>query len=102
MTTPIQGNGLQSFVSTLERSTQRPVEAGATERTGGVDFGERVEQLLEDVNHHQVNAEQAATAYANGDRNDMHGTMIAIGLAPLARPTARAAPGDPICRAISP
>src|SRR5690242_13847198 len=31
-----------------------------------------------------------------------HGTMMPIGLWPLARPTARNAPGDPICRAISP
>jgi len=30
------------------------------------------------------------------------GTTMAIGLAPLARPTAREAPGEPICRAIAP
>ena len=44
----------------------------------GPSFGDRVEQLLEQTNQVQVNAEQASEAYANGTRNDMHGTMIAL------------------------
>ena len=44
----------------------------------GVDFAGRVRELLDDANTHQVQATEAAEAYANGERNDLHGTMIAM------------------------
>jgi len=71
---------LSSFVSTLARAdgpAPRPSTAEAPE-VGGVDFGDRVREVLQDVNAHQVRAAEAAEAYANGDRDDIHGTMIAL------------------------
>lgn len=93
MTAPIS-NDMTSFAATLQRAdaTVQAREARAPQadslRIGdgtqtvqapeGPSFGERVEQLLEQTNQVQVNAEQAAESYANGTRNDMHGTMIAL------------------------
>ncbi|HJL20373.1 MAG TPA: flagellar hook-basal body complex protein FliE [Sandaracinaceae bacterium LLY-WYZ-13_1] len=88
MTAPI-GSDLTSFAATLQRadatSTGRAsteaLQPSGTERAAGPsgpDFAERVEQLLEDVNAHQVDAARASEAYANGESNDMHGTMIAL------------------------
>ncbi|MEC7518366.1 MAG: flagellar hook-basal body complex protein FliE [Myxococcota bacterium] len=93
MTAPIS-NDMTSFAATLQRAdaTVQTREARAPQadslRIGdgtqtvqapeGPSFGERVEQLLEQTNQVQVNAEQAAESYANGTRNDMHGTMIAL------------------------
>jgi flagellar hook-basal body complex protein FliE len=83
---------LTSFASTLARTdapaaersargaTDAPSlgEVGRAEAPRGPDFAERVEEALEEVNAVQVRAEEAAAAYANGERNDIHGTMIAI------------------------
>jgi len=93
MTAPIS-NDMTSFAATLQRAdaTVQTREARAPQadslRIGdgtqtvqapeGPSFGERVEQLLEQTNQVQVDAEQAAESYANGTRNDMHGTMIAL------------------------
>ena len=84
MTAPI-GNGPTPFASTLARAEvtrpdPAPIGEGAprAEAPAGPDFGERVEQLLDSVNAQQVRAEQAATDYADGTRNDLHGTMIAL------------------------
>ncbi|GAB5542119.1 MAG: flagellar hook-basal body complex protein FliE [Sandaracinaceae bacterium] len=93
MTAPISSN-MTSFAATLQRAdaTVQPREvqtpqadslrigegAQRVQAPEGPSFGDRVEQLLEQTNQVQVNAEQASEAYANGTRNDMHGTMIAL------------------------
>lgn len=41
-------------------------------------FGERVEAFMGEVNASQAQADAAASAYANGQSNDIHGTMIAM------------------------
>ncbi len=83
MTITGTGPDLASFASTLQR-TQAPSRAptdlasAGVEPTGATSFAERVQDVLEEVNATQVNADNAAEAFANGERNDMHGTMIAL------------------------
>ena len=79
----IQRADIASFASTLTRAdapTSPTPREGATETTGvgGVDFADRVREVLNDTNAHQVRAADAAEAYANGQRDDIHGTMIAL------------------------
>lgn len=50
----------------------------------GPDFGDRVRELVSDVGAREARATEAVTAYANGDRNDLHGTMIALEQADIA------------------
>jgi len=57
---------------------QRPEATADAGEPGGVDFGDRVREVLQDVNAHQVRAAEAAESYANGSRDDIHGTMIAL------------------------
>ncbi len=86
MTTPINGD-VTAFASTLARadaSSVRQVERrgaapGGVAPTGeGPDFAGRLRELLDDANQSQVQATEAAEAYASGERNDLHGTMIAL------------------------
>jgi len=82
----ITAANLSSFASTLQRApttTANPTEIGATRTqggspTGGANFADHVQEVLEDVNAHQVRADNAAEAFASGERTDMHGTMIAL------------------------
>lgn len=89
MPAPI-GSAATSFAATLQRAdatVDARVGTGldATGTTGpqraapgGLDFAERVREVLDEANAHQVRATEASEAYANGDRNDIHGTMIAL------------------------
>ena len=81
----ITGPNLASFASTLQRtpSTSATPSAGElsptrVEAPSGTSFAEQVQDVLEEVNASQVSAENAAEAFASGERNDMHGTMIAL------------------------
>ena len=81
MTAPISSN-MTSFAATLQRAdaTVQPREV-QTPQADSLRIGEgaqRVQAPEEQTNQVQVNAEQASEAYANGTRNDMHGTMIAL------------------------
>lgn len=72
------------FAATLARTdapTPSPVPREGPQGSGqaeGPHFGERLREMLEDVNQRQVDADTAATEYANGERNDLHGTMITM------------------------
>ncbi|MEZ4336610.1 MAG: flagellar hook-basal body complex protein FliE [Sandaracinaceae bacterium] len=77
---------LSSFAATLTR-TELPQTpglqgvGGGTETVqgpGAADFGRHVREAIESVESTQQNAQAAAQAYANGERNDLHGTMIAL------------------------
>lgn len=79
--------GVTAFAATLPRAdgvAARPpaLESPALDRPaevrGGPSFADRVGDLLRDVNHRQLEAQGAAEAYADGTRNDIHGTMIAL------------------------
>ena len=83
MTTPIAPS--VSFASTLARteaptSTPSLPSGGVARPEGpsGLGFAERVEEMVQGVNDLQVRAQDASEAYASGERNDMHGTMIAL------------------------
>ncbi|MGE0787567.1 MAG: flagellar hook-basal body complex protein FliE [Sandaracinaceae bacterium] len=81
MTIPVGGD-YSSFASTLARAeptrgvTPSPIER--TEVAPGRGFADRVRELVDTTNAQQVEAQQAAEQYANGERNDLHGTMIAL------------------------
>ncbi len=56
---------------------------GASEQRGP-SFGERVAELVEEVDEMQKAADQAAEDFAEGRRHDIHGTLIEIGKADVA------------------
>lgn len=73
----INGNPASLAVSLPRLDLERT--AAATPTTGPApDFGERLRELVDDVRTREAHAEEASRAYANGDRNDLHGTMIAL------------------------
>lgn len=53
-------------------------EGRAEEPRGATPFGERVAELLEEVDAAQRSAETKARDYAAGRHDDLHGTMIAL------------------------
>src|SRR4029078_4155019 len=67
------GADLTSFAATLSRA-----EAPAPVAPVGEGFVHQLQNAIADVNAHQHQASQVSEAYANGDRNDLHGTMIAL------------------------
>ncbi len=78
---------MTSFASTLRRAEVRAPQApteirtpnvGQAERPQGPDFADRLGEMIREVNHEQVEAQEASSAYANGERNDLHGTMLAL------------------------
>ncbi len=52
--------------------------AAPTDGVTGTPFSERVKELVEGVNATQENAEAMTNGFANGEHNDLHGTMIAV------------------------
>lgn len=79
MTVPITPE-TSSFANSLARTEAPQVRPQSSEATSGprVDFAEHVRDVIDEVNGHQQRAQEAAEAYANGQRNDVHGTMIAV------------------------
>lgn len=78
---------VSSFLATLPRTelaTPRPTTGAptpgvpGTTGTTGPSFTERLREAVDGVNQTQVVAHQASDAYANGESNDIHGTMIAL------------------------
>jgi flagellar hook-basal body complex protein FliE len=92
MPTPI--GDLTTFAATLPRTEALPPPPSPppsvrTEATPGpvqadgpapetFEFSDRLRELLGDANANQLEGQRVAEAYANGDRNDLHGTMIAL------------------------
>ncbi|MCC6875057.1 MAG: flagellar hook-basal body complex protein FliE [Sandaracinaceae bacterium] len=79
MTTPVNGD-LSSFAATLRRAepTLAPLIEGPDPALPGESFVDRLRDAIGDANAQQVHAEHVSVAYANGDRSDLHGTMIAL------------------------
>lgn len=48
-----------------------------------VSFAETVREAVSEVNRTQAQAAEAATQYAEGKQNDLHGTMIAMAQADI-------------------
>jgi flagellar hook-basal body complex protein FliE len=71
MTAPI---GLPPQIGTVlpNREIARP------DATNAPSFADRLEEVVESANNRQVEAEQKATAFANGSSDDIHGTMVAL------------------------
>lgn len=74
MTIAFNPNTPVAFPETVAQPAQ-PAE-GASEAAGS-DFGDRVRELVEEVDTEQKVAETAANDFAEGRSNDIHGTMIA-------------------------
>lgn len=77
MTLPIQPDSFAAGLARIDAPTT-PVSESNSAAPGTGEFAERLGELLEDVNGMQTRAQEASDAYANGSRNDMHGTMIAL------------------------
>ena len=90
MTNPIQGGPRPlEFARELAQNTRsegatRPASEGlalpsvsAPEPSGGT-FGELLSEFAQDVNASQNTAETAATDFAEGRSDDIHGTMIKL------------------------
>jgi len=70
------------LASQLERlPAEGATEAGATHKgaaPNGVSFADQVKDFVGQVDALQKQADQKTDAFANGDSNDIHGTMIAV------------------------
>jgi flagellar hook-basal body complex protein FliE len=97
MSLPIQSYGYDRYTLNLERpqlqapklespTLQAPSLPGTapTGVTPGGEFVDQLKQFVGDVNGLQNQAESKTTAFANGQSNDIHGTMIAVQQADIA------------------
>ncbi len=68
-----------------EGAAQAPsVVPGASEASGAPSFGERLGQLVGEVDAMQKAADRAATEFAEGRTHDIHGTLVTLGKADVA------------------
>lgn len=70
-------------IESVERETRSErlpniSDAVTAKDSEGFDFNGRVRQFVEVVNNDQMDAEKKARAFARGEDNDLHGTMIAL------------------------
>ena len=78
MTIAFNPNAPVAIPETVARPTQTgQTQTGHANEANRADFGDRVRELVESVDHEQKVAEVAANDFAEGRSNDIHGTMIA-------------------------
>lgn len=73
MTLPIGAPGVSPLALSLPR-----VESTANPPVNGPSFADRVENALQEVDRSGKTAQRLQDGYANGQQNDLHGTMIAM------------------------
>jgi flagellar hook-basal body complex protein FliE len=67
-----------SLAQSLPRVSTEGVALPTTRAPEGPNFSDRLRELFDEVNAREAHATQAAEQFASGDRNDIHGTMIAL------------------------
>lgn len=73
MTLPIGATPVTALPLSLPR-----VESPANSPVNGPSFADRVENALQEVDRSGKTAQRLQDGYANGQQNDLHGTMIAM------------------------
>lgn len=90
MVAPIRPGGvpLAEFLNSAKIGANKPSAVGApsTEGVGesqAADFTGKLREALNEANATQQQAETAASDYASGKQNDLHGTMITMAQADI-------------------